>query len=651
MSSDAAAGVRSSATDGGAGADAAAPAGPAPEAGARRRTRLPALIRRSLRWRIAFAISLTTITIVLLCGWFFFFYARGLLVERTSDALVGLAAAAVQTIPVDRLEAYLGTERRGNPDLTAQGILLTQLQEFADRVGVEDLYLMDRGNRVLLDARRRQLVGEEDYGLTLADPAVERAWTERRATAAPLFSRGDAGYRLAAFAPVIARDGRMLAMVGAERALPSLAVTDALRNRFLWIFAGGVLLSLLAAAAVSSSILKPVARLVRGIGATSPDGYPPSIPEDGQDEIGFLTREFNRLIADLKDKDAALRALYGREKARADLILASVPTGVIGVDALGTVRLWNAAAGSILGLEEGQALERGIAALPFPPTLTDALRQALEGTRTPIAELTWGEGPATRRLETAAVPYRDESGALLGAVALVGDVTERARLEEELRTRERLAALGEMSAGIAHEVRNPLAAMDGFAGLLARKLREPAEAELLEGIRREIEALNGIVTTFSRFARSPLLHRRRVDLRSLLNDLLPYYANRGVEITLDLDGVRTLNADPDEIRTVFANLLRNAVEAQPNGGSVTVEASFDAARGVHRVRVRDRGPGIPPEMAGRVFNPFFTTKAEGTGMGLALVHRIVTAHGGSVRLVAQEGPGTAFEIELPAEEA
>ncbi len=630
---------------------AAAGAGDERGAEVRPRAALPALIRRSLRWRIAFAISLTTITIVLLCGWFFFFYARSLLVERTSEALVGLAAAVARGIPVERLEAYLATERAGNPDLTAQGILLAQLQDVADRAPVEDLYLVDRGNRMLLDARRRLPFGEEDYGLTLADPALERAWTERRATPAPLFSRPDAGYRLAAFAPVATRDGRMLAMVGAERALPSLAIADALRNRFLWVFAGGVLLSLLAAAAVSSSILEPVARLVRGIRVSSPDGYPPPIPEDGQDEIGFLTREFNRLIADLKDKDAALRAFYGREKARADLILASVPTGVIGVDAQGTVRLWNAAAGSIFGLAEGEALERGVAGLALPPTVTDALRQALAGVRTPIAEVGWGEGSAARRLETAAVPYRDESGTLLGAVALVGDVTERARLEEELRTRERLAALGEMSAGIAHEVRNPLAAMDGFAGLLARRLREPAETELLEGIRREIEALNGIVTTFSRFARSPMLHRRRVDLRSLLGDLLPYYANRGVEITFDLDGVRALTADPDEIRTVFANLLRNAVEAQPNGGSVVVEASFDPVRRVHRVRVRDRGPGIPPEMAGRIFNPFFTTKAEGTGMGLALVHRIVTAHGGSVRLVAQEGPGTAFEVELPAEEA
>jgi PAS domain S-box-containing protein len=610
-----------------------------------------ALIQGSLRWRIAFAISLTTITIVLICGWFFFFYARSLLVERTSQALVGVAAIVASGIPAERLESYIATERAGNPDLTAQGILLAQLQEVADRAPVEDLYLVDRNNRMLLDARRRLPYGEEDYGLTLADRAVDRAWTERRAIAAPLFSRPGAGYRLAAFAPVLAADGRMLAMVGAERALPSLTIADALRNRFLWIFAGGVLLSLIAAAAVSSSILRPVARLVRGMGASSPDGYPFPIPEVGQDEIGFLTREFNRLIGDLKDKDAALRGLYGREKARADLVLASVPTGVIGVDSQGTVRLWNAAAGSILGLAEADVVGRGFADLALPAAVTEAVRQALEGVQTPIAEVGWGDGSGVRRLETAAVPYRDESGALLGAVALVGDVTERARLEEELRTRERLAALGEMSAGIAHEVRNPLAAMDGFAGLLARKLREPAETELLEGIRREIEALNGVVTTFSRFARSPMLHRRRVDLRSLLCDLLPYYANRGVEITFDLDGVRTLTADPDEIRTVFANLLRNAVEAQPNGGAVVVEASFDPERRVHRVRVRDRGPGIPPEMAGRIFNPFFTTKTEGTGMGLALVHRIVTAHGGSVRLIAQGGPGTTFEVELPAEEA
>jgi two-component system sensor histidine kinase AtoS len=607
------------------------------------------LVRRSLRARIALALSATTIAIVLLCGWFFFVYARELLVERTSDTLVGVASIVASGLPAERLEAYVATERSGNPDLTARGILLAQLQDVADRAGVEDLYLVDRSNRMLLDARRRLPFGEEDFGLSLADAAVDRAWSERAPVAAPLFDRPGTGYRLAAFAPVVAADGRMLAMVGAERALPSLAIADSLRDRFLWIVAGGVLLSLLAAALVSSTILRPVERLVRGIGASDPSGYPQPIPDPGEDEIGFLTRAFNRLIADLKGKDAALRVLHGREKARADLVLASVPTGVIGVDADGKFRLWNPAAASILGVPEERALGGELAELPIPPALRGALEAAAGGAAPPPAQVRWERGGAVLRLEIAAVPYRDESGSPLGAVALMSDVTERLRLERELRIRERLAALGEMSAGLAHEVRNPLAAIDGFAALLARKLEEPSQANLLEGLRREVEALNGIVTAFSRFARSPLLHRRPVPLGALLDELLPYFAGRGVEVTLDLNGVPPLVADPEEIRTVFANLLRNAVEAQPRGGGVWVEAEFDAARGVHIVRVRDRGPGIPPEAAEKVFNPFFTTKSDGTGMGLALVHRIVTAHGGTVRLLPGGASGATFEIELPGE--
>lgn len=607
----------------------------------------PGPVRRSLRVRIALVLSLTTITIVLLCGWFFFFHARELLVGRTSDALVGVASIVASGLPADRLEEYLATERAGTPDLTARGILLAQLQDIADRAPVQDLYLVDRSNRVLLDARRRLPFGEEDYGLSLAQPSVERAWSSRRASAARLFSRPDAGYRLAAFAPVLAPDGRMLALVGAERGLPSLAVADTLRNRFLWIVAGGILLSLVAAYAVSSTILRPVERLVRTMAAPAPSGYPPPIAVSGEDEIAFLTREFNRLIADLREKDAELRRVYGREKARADLVLAGVTTGVVGVDADGVVRLWNPAASAIAGVPVAEALDRPLDAVAMPPAVAKALGRALAGASSSALESAWAGPAGARRLEVTAGPYRDDSGAALGAVALVSDVTERARLEEELRTRERLAALGEMSAGIAHEVRNPLAAMDGFAALLARKLAEPAELELLAGVRREIEALNGIVTTFSRFARSPKLHRRRIELRGLLEELLPYFEGRGVSVSLELDGVPPLTVDADEIRTVFANLLRNAVEAQPRGGSVQVRAVYDPVRRLHVVRVRDHGPGVPPEMAGRVFNPFVSTKPEGTGMGLALVHRIVTAHGGSVRLVQEEGPGTTFEVELP----
>ncbi|MFN2433585.1 MAG: ATP-binding protein [Gemmatimonadota bacterium] len=604
-------------------------------------------MRRSLRGRIALALSLTSAAIVLLCGWFFFVHARQVLVARTSETLTGVAGVVAASVPAERLESYVSSERAGNPDLTTRGVLLAQLQDAADRAGVDDLYLVDRGNRVVLDATRRLPYGEEDFALSLARAAVDRAWSDRGPSAARVFVRPEAGYRLAAFAPVLSPDGRMLALVGAEEALPGLAVTDALRDRFLLIAAGGVLLSLLAAAAVSQAVLRPVQRLVGGISERDPSGYPPPVPGAGSDEIGFLTRAFNRLIGELKAKDAELRALYGREKAQADLVLASVPTGVLGVDRERVVRLWNPAAATILGRDPEAALGRPARELSLPSSLVAALERALDGAASPPREATWAREAGARRLELAAVPYRDGSGELLGAVAVLTDVTDRARLEHELRVRERLAALGEMSSGIAHEVRNPLAAMQGFAELLARRGGEPSTTKLVDGLRREIEALNAIVTAFSRFARAPVLQRREVHLRALLEELLPYFEGRGVDVRLELDGVSPLLADPDEMRTVFANLLRNAVEAQPTGGAVEVTGGYDPARRVHVVRVADRGPGVPPELAGRIFNPFFTTKSDGTGMGLALVHRIVTAHGGTVRLIRGAGPGSVFEIELP----
>ena len=229
--------------------------------------------------------------------------------------------------------------------------------------------------------------------------------------------------------------------------------------------------------------------------------------------------------------------------------------------------------------------------------------------------------------------------------------TEVARLTAELAHKNRLAVLGEMAAGMAHEIRNPLGGIELYASLLEREL---ADDEPRLGMVRKVLAgasyLNAIVSDMLAFTRLPRPERRDVDLKALVAETLELAASRlednAVSVHVDCEPIQ-VRVDPSMMQRALLNLAINAAESMPEGGRLEVMAGrAEAGDGRVRIAVRDTGPGIASEAEGRLFEPFFTTKDHGTGLGLAIAHRIVEAHGGRLRAANSVEGGACFEIEL-----
>ncbi|MBF0482359.1 MAG: histidine kinase, partial [Desulfovibrionaceae bacterium] len=249
-----------------------------------------------------------------------------------------------------------------------------------------------------------------------------------------------------------------------------------------------------------------------------------------------------------------------------------------------------------------------------------------------------------------------EQGGPAGDVLILRDLCEVRALREEIARREKLAALGSLAAGIAHEIRNPLSSIKGYATYFGGKF-EPGSEEL-EASRimiGEVDRLNRVITQLLEFARPGELRLREADPAALAEAALRLVAReaakKGVRLTFASEGApagRML--DPDRMTQALLNLYLNAVQATPPDGEVRVVVA-EAAGGKTRIRVADTGRGIPEADLAQVFNPYFTTRASGTGLGLAIVHKIVEGHGGMIEVESELGRGTVFTVTLPASPA
>jgi two-component system sensor histidine kinase PilS (NtrC family) len=353
---------------------------------------------------------------------------------------------------------------------------------------------------------------------------------------------------------------------------------------------------------------------------------------------GYLSRQLSAAGGALSAREKDLRRL---ETLQAQ-ILACMPSGLVTCDAWGRVTFVNRAAGVILGLEESAAPGR---------SLEDLLPGALHlGRRTSRRELTVRTPAGERILGLSTTPLMDErEGALL---IVFQDLTELRRMEDGLRRADRLAALGTMSAQLAHEIRNPLAAMKGSAQLLAQDRAADVMTVKLTGVLvREADRLSRLVEDFLRFARPPVPTRREVQVDRLVVETVDMLRGdplaRDVRLEVDPGGAPlSVWLDPDQLQQVLLNLTRNALQATGPQGQVRVE--LRQAGGEVVLKVWNAGAPIPRADLARLFEPFFTTREGGTGLGLATAHSIVRAHGGDIRVRSEEGVGTEFAVILPA---
>ncbi len=346
-------------------------------------------------------------------------------------------------------------------------------------------------------------------------------------------------------------------------------------------------------------------------------------------------------------------------------LLETMPSGLIAIGRDGRVVLVNVAAARILDLGPPEALlgrpcREVLAACPdVARLLLDNLDAATARSRAEL-DLRRQENEG-RTLGYTLSPVRDAAGAPVGAAMFFKDLTRIERLEEQARLKDRLAALGEMAAGLAHEMRNPVAAIEIHAALL-RRSADPslaAHMESLDHILNEVHRLNETITTCLDFVRPVEVVERVVAVEPLLDAAVaaPGPAIGRVEREYAPEGAVTFG-DAVQLRQAFDNLVRNAREAAGPGGTVRVRTRVatsvaeDGAEGGEEpqvvVEVADDGPGIPPDYRDRIFHPFFTTKPRGSGLGLALVQRIVQSHRGRIDFSSETGRGTIFRIVLRA---
>jgi len=346
----------------------------------------------------------------------------------------------------------------------------------------------------------------------------------------------------------------------------------------------------------------------------------------------------------------------------------SLMSGLLTADPEGRITSLNPEAERITGLRSHQALGRDVDEV-LPGVRGAAIARAgASGAARSRVRLPYRSSSGGAYLGVAAYVLRDDDGCPSGHVVIFQDVTDVVEMERELRRSERLAAVGQLSASMAHEIRNPLAAISGSIQMLRLGGHDGRGAQesrrLMDIVLRETDRLNRLLTEFLEYARPGPLRLEALPVEEAVAEVLAIFdASRpaGVEVTAELGSGLRLRADPGQVRQLLWNLLLNAAQAMPDGGTIALTARESGPpqdrpagrrndreeEGWIEIGVRDGGVGIPADALDRIFDPFFTTKPGGTGLGLATVHRIVEEHGGSIRVQSAEAKGTAFHVRLP----
>jgi PAS domain S-box-containing protein len=336
-------------------------------------------------------------------------------------------------------------------------------------------------------------------------------------------------------------------------------------------------------------------------------------------------------------------------------ILRSVTSGVITVDTETQVATLNPAAEHILGINEEMLVGRPLAhAFTDDGGLAADIRKVLAG-RSPRTlrdmKLVTTSGKVVHA-QASVSRMHDIGGRKLGAVVTIEDVSDVKALTEQLIRADRLAALGELTAGVAHEVRNPLGIIRASVQLMEDSECDRARVTgAAQVIKQEIDRLDRVIKALLDFGRPAAPTMRAVAVAQVLEDVALFsrtFASRArVKLIEDYDpDVPDVLADPEQLKQVFVNLISNAVQAMPEGGTLSVKTGQE--NGFVFVRFTDTGAGIPPEVLGKVFDPFVSMRDDGTGLGLTIVHRIVDDHDGHMEVTSEQGIGTAFTVWLPA---
>ncbi|MED0409806.1 two-component system sensor histidine kinase AtoS [Escherichia coli] len=409
--------------------------------------------------------------------------------------------------------------------------------------------------------------------------------------------------------------------------------------RIIIVLTAGLLISLLLIVLFSRRLSANIDIITDGL-STLAQNIPTRLPQL-PGEMGQISQSVNNLAQALRET----RTLN-------DLIIENAADGVIAIDRQGDVTTMNPAAEVITGYQRHELVGQPYSMLFDNTQFYSPVLDTLEhGTEHVALEISFPGRDRTIELSVTTSRIHNTHGEMIGALVIFSDLTARKETQRRMAQAERLATLGELMAGVAHEVRNPLTAIRGYVQILRQQTGDPIHQEYLSVVLKEIDSINKVIQQLLEFSRPRHSQWQQVSLNALVEETLVLVQTAGVQARIDfiseLDNeLSPINADRELLKQVLLNILINAVQAISARGKIRIR-TWQYSDSQQAISIEDNGCGIDLSLQKKIFDPFFTTKASGTGLGLALSQRIINAHQGDIRVASLPGYGATFTLILP----
>ncbi|MBY7175803.1 two-component system sensor histidine kinase AtoS [Escherichia coli] len=409
--------------------------------------------------------------------------------------------------------------------------------------------------------------------------------------------------------------------------------------RIIIVLTAGLLISLLLIVLFSRRLSANIDIITDGL-STLAQNIPTRLPQL-PGEMGQISQSVNNLAQALRET----RTLN-------DLIIENAADGVIAIDRQGDVTTMNPAAEVITGYQRHELVGQPYSMLFDNTQFYSPVLDTLEhGTEHVALEISFPGRDRTIELSVTTSRIHNTHGEMIGALVIFSDLTARKETQRRMAQAERLATLGELMAGVAHEVRNPLTAIRGYVQILRQQTTDPIHQEYLSVVLKEIDSINKVIQQLLEFSRPRHSQWQQVSLNALVEETLVLVQTAGVQARVDfiseLDNeLSPINADRELLKQVLLNILINAVQAISARGKIRIQ-TWQYSDSQQAISIEDNGCGIDLSLQKKIFDPFFTTKASGTGLGLALSQRIINAHQGDIRVASLPGYGATFTLILP----
>ncbi|HBN2076995.1 TPA: two-component system sensor histidine kinase AtoS, partial [Escherichia coli] len=406
--------------------------------------------------------------------------------------------------------------------------------------------------------------------------------------------------------------------------------------RIIIVLTAGLLISLLLIVLFSRRLSANIDIITDGL-STLAQNIPTRLPQL-PGEMGQISQSVNNLAQALRET----RTLN-------DLIIENAADGVIAIDRQGDVTTMNPAAEVITGYQRHELVGQPYSMLFDNTQFYSPVLDTLEhGTEHVALEISFPGRDRTIELSVTTSRIHNTHGEMIGALVIFSDLTARKETQRRMAQAERLATLGELMAGVAHEVRNPLTAIRGYVQILRQQTRDPIHQEYLSVVLKEIDSINKVIQQLLEFSRPRHSQWQQVSLNALVEETLVLVQTAGVQARVDfiseLDNeLSPINADRELLKQVLLNILINAVQAISARGKIRIR-TWQYSDSQQAISIEDNGSGIDLSLQKKIFDPFFTTKASGTGLGLALSQRIINAHQGDIRVASLPGYGATFTL-------